>query len=133
MHKEVGRHTINPNKAFQELYTCIAHGAAYMVYRDGELVASAGLRPMIPWYSDEEVFCDQWFYVRKDCRSDGRLLRALIKEAQSLANDTGVGVQLKIYDPDRPPRSKTTAVAEDFFFKPIGKSRVIWPAAYKVA
>jgi hypothetical protein len=118
MHKEVGRHALNHVKAWNEVCTCVRHGAAYMVFRGDELIASAGLRIVSPYYSDEELFADQWFYVRKDCREDGRAFRALMKEAQRLANDTGMPVQIKIYDPDRPSRSKTTTIAEDFFFGP---------------
>jgi hypothetical protein len=132
MHKEVGRHSLNPNKAFAEVFFCVSQGAAYMVFRDGELIASAGLRKVAPYYSDEELLADQWFYVRKDCRKDNRALKALLAESQQVANDTGMPVQIKIHDPERPSRSKTTTVAEDFFFKPVGKVRSIWPA-YKVA
>lgn len=134
MHKEVGRHKLNPQKAFNEIATAIQRGAAYMVERDGDLIASAGLRLVSPYYSDEELFAEQWFYVRKDCREDGLAFRALLKEVRGLANDTGMAVQLKIYDPERPSRSKTTTIAEDFFFRPVGKLRMIWPSYhYKVA
>src|SRR5947209_118556 len=66
MHKEVGRHALNPNKAFAQVFMCVSQGAAYMVFRDGELIASVGLRNVTSWYSDEELLSDQWFYVRKD-------------------------------------------------------------------
>lgn len=129
MHEEVGRHPLSHQKAFREICLCIEHGAAYMVYRGEELVASSGFRQAVPWYSDETVFSDQWFYVRKDCRGDSRALRALIKEAQGLAKDTGELVQFKLYDPDRPSRSKSTTIAEDFCFKPIGKVHVTTPVS----
>ena len=127
MHKEVGRHALNPNKAFAEVYTCASQGAAYMVFRDGELIGSAGVRLVSPYYSDEQLFSDQWLYVRKDAREDGRALKAILAELQGLANDTGLAVQFKFYDPDRPTRSKTATIAEDYFFRPVGKLRMIWP------
>jgi hypothetical protein len=80
MHDEVGRHPLNHQKAFREICLCIEHGAAYMVYRGEELVASSGFRQAVPWYSDETLFSDQWFYVRKDCRGDSRALRALSRK-----------------------------------------------------
>jgi hypothetical protein len=133
MHKEVGRHALDPNKAFAEVYACVSRGAACMIYRGEELIASAGLRKVSPWYSAEELLADQWFYVRKDCREDGRVLKALLAQTQRVANDTGMPVQIKIYDPERPSRTKTASTAEDFFFRPVGKVRTVWPAYQKVA
>jgi hypothetical protein len=121
MHKEVARHEINPNKAFAEVYWCVKEGAAYIVELDGIPVATAGFRIGSPWYSDEELFSDQWFYVIKEHRNDSRLLKALLAECRDLANSTGAAVQFKFYDPDRPSKSKSSAVAEDFYFKAVGK------------
>jgi hypothetical protein len=127
MHKEVGRQALNPNKAFVELYSCVTEGAVYMVYRDDELVASAGMRMVQPWYSDEHMIGDQWFYVRKDCRDDSRVLKALLREVRQLADDAQTPVQFKLYDPARPNKSKTTTIAEDFYYKPVGKLHIAEP------
>jgi hypothetical protein len=121
MHKEVARHEINPNKAFAEVYWCVKDGAAYIVELDGVPVGTAGFRIGSPWFSDEELFSDQWFYVLKEHRSDSRILKALLTEVRELANTTGAAVQFKLYDPARPSKSKSSAIAEDFFFQPVGK------------
>jgi hypothetical protein len=121
MHKEVARHKINPNKAFAEVYVCVKEAAAYIVELDGVPVATAGFQIGNPWFSDEELFSDQWFYVLKEHRNDSRILKALLTEVRELANSTGAAVQFKLYDPARPSKSKSSAIAEDFYFKPVGK------------
>lgn len=121
MHKEVARHKINPNKAFAEVWTCVNKCAAYLVFRDGVPVGTAGFQIVCPWFSDEELFSDQWFYILKECREDSRILKALLGEVRELANSSGAAVQFKLYDPARPSKSKSTAIAEDFYYQPVGK------------
>jgi hypothetical protein len=131
MYKEVARHEINPNKAFAEVWTCANDAAAYIVFLDGEPVATVRLPVVTPWFSDEELFSDQWFYILKDYRDDTRILKALLGEARELANSTGAAVQFKFYDPNRPNKSKIAVVAEDFFFQPVGKLRRAEPNVSK--
>lgn len=121
MYKEVARHEINPNKAFAEVYLCVKNAAAYIVEKDGVPVATAGFQLVTPWFSDDMLYWDQWFYIPKGQRKDTRILKALLHEVRELANSTGADVQFKIYDPDRPSKSKSSAIAEDFFFRTTGK------------
>lgn len=38
---------------------------------DGRIAASVGIFPLVPWYTDELVLQEQWFYVRAEFRGQG--------------------------------------------------------------
>jgi GNAT superfamily N-acetyltransferase len=134
---EVARATIDPNKAFIDLYSVVNEHAAFIVENeDGEIVASAGIVEMTGglWYGiPERYLTEKWFFVRKDYRNTGRALSLMLKEVRDLADHLEAPAYLMIWNPEKarsPARTKRETfpvVGYKLAYTPAGRMIVVQP------
>ena len=133
---EVARATIDPNKAFIELYRVCNEEAAWIVENeDGEIVASAGLIKVSGghWYGVSEWFLtERWLFVKKDYRKDGRALELMLTEISDLAAYLGIPAYVLIFDPEKAEKQQLRGrrypqVAVKLSIVPAGRMIVVQP------
>lgn len=127
MYQEVGRGTLNPQKAWLNLCGAVEKYAAYMVF-DGEmLVGSAGLVPLDLSYTDDPFFVDQWLYVVPEYRT-GEAFCCLLDEIQGFSDSTGATVMLRVFNPKRAKvRDQVSRIGESFCITPAGADLEVSP------
>lgn len=105
MHEEVGRAPLNPNKAFIQVYDIVKSQAAFVVEKNGEIVATAGLFLADFWYSDSELFVDKWVYVLPEHRDSQTAFLMLLGEIQKLCDATGIMAKILVFNEKRAKRA----------------------------
>lgn len=123
--REVGRAPLNPTKAGQYIYRVMSEGVAYLVEREGKVVASVGLSPLDFWYSDQKFWSEEWLFIAGDHR-DGAVLRAVFAELRTLGEATDMPVNVTVFNEKRAKGTKQIhRVAERFYFMPGGSSVIV--------
>lgn len=127
-HREVGRDTGDPNKAFMEVYHSVKNEAVFIVENDaGEIVATCAIyeEPGGFFYGNLPYLNEKWFWVREDERPEDGLhaeaLKMLLADVRDLCNRTGMPALIRIFNFKRAKaRTPLARIAEDFCYYPAG-------------
>jgi hypothetical protein len=124
-HAEIGRAPLNPTKTGQYVYRVMSEGAAYIIEDDGKPIGTVGLSILEFWYSDARFWSEEWLFILPTHR-DGAALRAVFAEMQVLGRETGLPVNVTIFNEKRAKAAgKIQRIAERFYFAPGGVSVII--------
>lgn len=96
MHAEVGRAPLDDAKALTSIAATARAGLARLIFEDAELVATFGLWRAQWWFSTEEAFFSQWFYVRPAARAGGAL-RLMLEDIADLVEEAQTPAYIHLY------------------------------------
>lgn len=83
-------------KALQCIKEAVREGLVLMAYDGDALIGVLGALQYDFWYSSATLLAERFFYIRPEYRADGRALRAIVKEAQAVADELGIIIHLTI-------------------------------------
>jgi len=134
MFEEVGRATLNPQKACVEIVDTCENGACFVVMHGEAMVGAVGINE-IPgglFYSDSRFLIDKFFFIRKEYRPqnlDANAFKLLLGEVQSLVNATGIPCFLRVFNEKRiRARNMVEEIATAFGIYPAGAVLQVSPA-----
>jgi hypothetical protein len=124
MHAEVGRARLIDAKALLAISHRAELGLALIVMRGEKIVGTLGLFRSDWWFSDEDAFFSQWFYVDPGERAAGAVMRAIIGEVTDLVESEAVPAFIHVYN--GAGKSKTHArrfdeIADEIAVMPSGR------------
>lgn len=96
MHEEVGMMGFSERKVMQTILTVIDKGLAFVAEDEGRLVASVGVIPSSPWYTDDVMLAERWMYVVPGYRRS-RIMRDLLIKAKIFREKTGLPMMLGVF------------------------------------
>jgi hypothetical protein len=124
-HAESGRAPVNPGKSGMYIYRVMTEGAAYIIEDDGQPIGTIGLSMLDFWYSDEKFWTEEWLFIAPGHRN-GSALRAVFAEMKVLGEQTGLPVNVTIFNAKRAQAAhQIHRIAERYFFAPGGVSVII--------
>lgn len=131
MYFEVGRMEGDANTIFLEIYRVLKDEIGFVIERDGEIIASAGIIEARMWYAkDGRIWAERWFYIRPDYRDHPRVLRLMLAEVKAFVEHTGRMAMIVVFNPKRFVRGAKTAVgqvAEQLAIRPAGTVIAVAP------
>lgn len=101
MHQEytnIGR--VDAAKARGAILDIIKAGGCIVSEKDGKIIGTVGIFKSTPWFSSDEIWSDQWFYVHPDHRADGHATR-FIACLKAAANKEGRPFVLSVNTTER--------------------------------
>jgi len=105
-----------PQKIATNISNEMASGVVYIADDGNELVGTIGLHPFAPWWTDETILADGWFFIAPEHRRTNAA-RLLLRMAEEHARDDGriatIGV-FNSHDSDR----------KEQFFERLGWKRI---------